>query len=83
MNLTNYSDTRLNSLGIFLFMVISIHLSFPLKAQINSSKGVPSYTNYVIGGQGGKPAGEAGIEVEGLPAERHGTEMIIFLPLEN
>lgn len=33
----------------FIALFFAIQLSFPLLAQINSSKGVPSYRNYVVG----------------------------------
>ena len=42
-------------LGIFLLFIFA-PISFSLQAQVNASKGVPSYTNYVIGDD--NPAGQ-------------------------
>lgn len=42
-------------IGIFL-LLITAPINFTLHAQINASKGVPSYTNYVIGND--NPAGQ-------------------------
>ncbi|WP_177188414.1 ATP-binding protein [Algoriphagus hitonicola] len=38
-----------NLLGFFLFILFLSQFGFQSQAQINSSKGVPSYTNYVVG----------------------------------
>jgi ligand-binding sensor domain-containing protein len=36
-------------IGTFLSLLLILLFSIPLQAQVNASKGVPSYTNYVIG----------------------------------
>jgi len=46
----NRSELYLKLLGFFIAVLLIFNLSTPAHAQINASKGVPSYTNYVVGG---------------------------------
>lgn len=47
---TYSSISQLTKLSVILPLLFFIfHISFTLQAQVNASKGVPSYTNYVIG----------------------------------
>jgi signal transduction histidine kinase/ligand-binding sensor domain-containing protein len=58
MKPNHHKNQKLKSwlyLGIF-FLFITAPNSFTLHAQVNASKGVPSYTNYVIGND--NPAGQ-------------------------
>jgi signal transduction histidine kinase/ligand-binding sensor domain-containing protein len=56
MTLNTSSQVNLNVLGIFISVLSMLYYSTPAYAQINASKGVPSYTNYVIGDD--NPAGQ-------------------------
>ncbi|MFS4417098.1 ATP-binding protein [Maribacter sp. 2307ULW6-5] len=50
------SQVNLNVMGMFIFVLSILHFSTAANAQINASKGVPSFTNYVIGDD--NPAGQ-------------------------
>jgi len=49
MTLKISSPQYLRLMGIFIPILLSLHFSAPSHAQINTSKGVPSYTNYTVG----------------------------------
>jgi len=56
MALNTSSQLNLNVLGMFISALSMLYYSTPTNAQINASKGVPSFTNYVIGND--NPAGQ-------------------------
>lgn len=56
MALNTSSPMNLNVLVTFVSALSMLYYSMPAYAQINSSKGVPSFTNYVIGDD--NPAGQ-------------------------
>jgi hypothetical protein len=45
----NNSSRNLQLLGVLLPLFLALNFSLTSQAQINISKGVPSYTNYVVG----------------------------------
>jgi signal transduction histidine kinase/ligand-binding sensor domain-containing protein len=54
-------------IGTFLPLLLILQLSFPLYAQINASKGIPSFTNYVVGdiGIAGQQVWNVGQDTDG------------------
>jgi signal transduction histidine kinase/ligand-binding sensor domain-containing protein len=51
MTLKISSTQYLRLMGIFIPILLAVHFSAPSHAQINALKGVPSFTNYVVGGR--------------------------------
>lgn len=51
MTLKISSSQYLRLMGIFTPILLAVHFSAPSYAQINVLKGVPSFTNYVVGGR--------------------------------